>query len=84
MVVYLARRFETHLVDDAGGQVLEAVEEMQGVAQPCSVPTLYAWLSADAALDAATQAEHESEAEAVLMQLLGELVRVGVLTIQAC
>ena len=78
VVVYLAERFETHLVDDAGGQILEAVQQMQSAAQPCSVPALYAWLSDDSDLDAAMQAE------AVLMPLLCELVRVGVLTTRAC
>ena len=78
MVVYLAERFETHLVDDAGGQILEAVQQMQSAAQLCSVPALYAWLSDDSDLDAAMQAE------AVLMPLLSELVRVGVLTTRAC
>ena len=82
MVVYLAERFETHLVDDVGGQILEAVQQMQSVARPCSVPALYAWLSAGSDLDAAVQAD--SETEAVLMQLLGELVRVGVLKTQVC
>ena len=84
MVVYLATRFETHLVDDAGGQILEAVQQMQSAARPCSVPALYAWLSDDRDLDAAMQAEPESEAEAVLMPLLSELVRVGVLKTQVC
>ena len=80
MVVYLAERFETHLVDDAGGQILEAVQQMQSAAQTCSVPTLYAWLSDVSDLDAAMQAE----AEAVLIPLLSDLVRVGVLTTRAC
>ena len=82
LVVYLAERFETHLVDDVGGQVLEAVYQMQSAAQPCSVPALYAWLSDDSDLDAAMQAEFE--AEAVLIPLLSDLVRVGVLTTRAC
>ena len=82
MVVYLAERFQTHLVDDVGGQILEAVQQMQSAARPCSVPALYAWLAAGSDVDTAVQAD--SEAEAVLMPLLGELVRVGVLTIQAC
>ena len=80
MVVYLAERFETHLVDDAGGQILEAVQQMQSAAQTCSVPALYAWLSDVSDLDAAMQAE----AEAVLIPLLSDLVRVGVLTTRAC
>ena len=82
MVVYLAERFETHLIDDAGGQILEAVHKMQSAAQPCSVPALYAWLSSDADLGAAIQAEYE--ADAVLMPVLSELVRVGVLMTRAC
>ena len=82
MVVYLAESFETHLVDDIGGQILEAVQQMQTAAQPCSVRALYAWLSAGNDLDAAVQAD--SEAESVLMPLLGELVRVGVLKTQVC
>ena len=84
MVVYLAGRFETHLVDDVGGQVLEAVQQMQIAVQPCSAPALYVWLSDDSDLEAAMQAESEFEAEAVLMPLLSELVRVGVLTTKAC
>ena len=80
MVVYLAESFETHLVDDVGGQILEAVQQMQSAARTCSVPALYAWLSAGSDLEAVIQAE----AEAVLMPLLSELARVGVLTIQAC
>lgn len=82
MVVYLAESFETHLVDDVGGQILEAVQQMQSAARTCSVPALYAWLSAGSDVEAVIQAD--SEAEAVLMPLLGELARVGVLTIQAC
>ena len=82
MVVYLAGRFETHLVDDAGGQILEAIQQMQSAAQTCSVPTLYAWFSDDSDLDSAMQSEYE--AEAVLMPLLSDLVRVGVLTTRAC
>ena len=81
MVVYLAGSFETHLVDDAGCQILEAVQQMQSVAQPCSVPALCAWLSDDSDLDAAMPSEYE--AEAALMPLLSELIRVGVLTTQA-
>ena len=84
MVVYLAQCFETHLVDDAGAQVLETVQQMQEAALPCSIPSLHAWLSADAASDACMQAELESDVEAVLMPLLSELVRVGVLTTRAC
>ena len=82
MVVFLAGSFETHLVDDVGGQILEAVQQMQSAARPCSVPALYAYLSAGSDVDAAVQAA--SEAEAVLMPLLSELVRVGVLKTQVC
>ena len=82
MVAYLGDSFETHLVNDIGGQILEAVQQMQSASRPCSAPALYAWLSASSDLDAAVQAD--SEAEAVLKPLLGELVRVGILTIEAC
>lgn len=82
MVVYLAGCFETHLVDDTGGQILEAVQQMQNAATPCSVLSLYAWLWADAGFGPAIQAE--LGAEAVLMPLLSELVRVGVLATQVC
>ena len=82
MVVYLVGCFETHLLDDAGGQVLEAIQQMQNAATPCSVPALYDWLWADADFGPAIQAE--LEAEAVLMPLLSELVRVGVLATQVC
>ena len=80
MVVYLAERFETHLVDDIGGQILEAVQQMQSAARPSSVPALYTWLSSDADLGAAIQAEPD----AVLLPLLSELVRIGALAIQTC
>lgn len=82
MVVYLADRFETHLIDDVGGQILEAVQQMQSAARPCSVSALYAWLSYNSDVDTAVQVA--SEADVVLKPLLGELVRIGVITIQAC
>lgn len=84
VVVYLAESFETHLIDDVGSQILESVQQMQSAARPCSVPALYAWLSAGSDVDATGQGDSEAEAEAVLVPLLDELVRVGVLTIQAC
>lgn len=86
VLLYLTVRLETHLIDDAGGQVLEAVQQMQDAAKPCSMPALYAWLVADTGQDTAAhlEAAPEAEAEAVLMPLLSELVRVGALTTQAC
>ena len=82
IAVYLARCFETHLVDDVGGQILEAVQQMQSAAQPCSVQALYAWMSDNSDLEAATQSEFD--AEAALMPLLSELVRISVLKTQVC
>lgn len=82
VVLYLTERFETHLIDDAGGQVLEAVQQMQDAAKPCSTHSLYAWLAADTGVDTAVQVE--TDAVAVLMPLLSELVRVGALTTLTC
>ena len=77
MVVYLSDSFETHLVDDVGGQILEAVLQMQSAAKPCSVPALFAWLSAG------SDVQLDPEAEVSLLPLLDELARVGILTVQA-
>ena len=82
VVLYLTERFETHLIDDAGGQVLEAVQQMQDAAKPCSTHSLYAWLVADTGVDTAVQVE--PDAVAMLMPLLSELVRVGALTTLTC
>lgn len=82
MVVYLTGCFETHLLDDVGGQVVEAVQQMQEAATPCSLATLYAWMWTDANFGPAIQAE--LEAEAVLMPLVSELVRIGVVSPQVC
>lgn len=82
IVVYLAKSFETHLIDDAGGQILEAVQQMQNAATPCTVAALYARLWADSEFGPAVQAEFE--AEVVLIPLLSELVRVGVLATHVC
>lgn len=82
MVVYLATSFETHLIDDAGGQILEAVQQIQDAATACSVSVLYARLWANADFGPDIHAEHE--AEAVLIPLLNEMVRIGILATQAC
>lgn len=105
MAVYLAHRFETHLLDEIGAQVLETVQFMQDSAQPCSIATLYRQLGIDpehtyaspTRLSASGAAgpipgdsnsqydtDTNTEAELVLMPLLSELVRLGVLTTQAC
>lgn len=80
--MYLAASFETHLIDDAGGQILESVQQIQDSATPCTVSALYAllWANADFGPDILV----ELEAEAVLIPLLNELVRVGILATQVC
>ena len=80
VVVYLSERFETHLIDDAGGQLLQAVEQMQCAALRCSASSLYAWLSSDAMLDCLSPLE----SDAVLLPRLDQLVQVGVLISFAC
>ena len=82
IVVYSAASFETHLIDDAGGQILESVQQIQDSATLCTVPVLYAWLWTNA--DFGPDILAELEAEAVLIPLLDELVRVGILAIQVC
>ena len=105
MAVYLARRLETHLLDDIGAQVVEAVQLMQDSARACSVHTLYSQLSIDpehthasptrppadgaagpilADSNSQSDTATNAEAEVVLMPLLNELVRLGVLTTRAC
>ena len=80
VAVYVAERFETHLVDEAGRQVLQAVQKMQSAQQPCSIPALYACLTGDSDSGGAIYLE----AEAALMPLLSELVRIGVLSTSLC
>ena len=80
MAVYLSERFETHLVDESGCEVLEAVHKMHASGQQFSLPALYALLTGDSDLDAAMH----SESEATLMPLLSELVRIGVLSTRRC
>ena len=80
MAVYLSERFETHLVNESGCEVLEAIQQMHVISQPCSLPALYAFLTGDSDPNAAMH----SEAEAALMPLLSELVRIGVLSTRLC
>jgi len=81
--VYLARRLETHLLDDSGGQVLEAMQEMQRVGTPCSTVTLYTWLLADSEADEPGQTDFQSP-DTMLMPLLNELIRIGAINAQVC
>ena len=85
-VVYLAERFETHLVDVAGSAVLDAIQQIHDASRSCSMPALYTWLSTDADLDAVDQSnpDFDAQAETALMPILNELVRVGVLTSRVC
>ena len=85
-VVYLAERFETHLVDEAGSAVMDAIQQIHDASRPCSVPVLYTWLATDADLDAADQSnpDFDAQAEAALMPILNELARIGVLTTLVC
>lgn len=79
VVVYLESSFETHLIDDIGYQILEAVQQMESAAHPCSLPALSAWLLADSDISIAVDADPYPKAEAMLTPLLSELLRIGVL-----
>ena len=83
VVVYLAQRLETHLLDNCGGQVLEAMQEMQRSGTPCSTVSLYTWLLADAEADEPGQTDTQSP-DTMLMPLLNELMRIGAITAQVC
>lgn len=80
MAVYLSERFETHLVNESGCEVVEAVYKMHASGLQFSLHALYALLTGDSDLDAETR----SESEATLMPLLSELVRIGVLSTRRC
>jgi len=81
--VYLAQRLETHLLDDSGGQVLEAMQEMQRDGTPCSTVSLYTWLMADSEVDEPGQTDFQSP-DTILMPLLKELMRIGAINAQVC
>lgn len=83
MAVYLAERLETHLVDETGAQVLEAIQQMNTAKLPCSVMTLYTWLAGDG-LDMAHETLLESAGYTLLMPLLSELIRINALTTHMC
>ena len=83
VVVYLESSFETHLIDDIGYQILEAVQQMESAARPCSLRALSAWLLADSDISIAVDVDPYPKAEAMLTPLLSELLRIGALTSQA-
>ncbi len=92
VAVYLAASFETHLLDDAGGQVVEALQALQQRAIPASVAALVTWLIGDSdstvALPDAGSSDADPQAfqhaQSVLQSMLAELTRIGVITPQPC
>jgi hypothetical protein len=89
VAVYLAEKFETHLLDDAGGQVLEAVLACESAGVPASLNRLFGYLSAGAQwTPGGTSGEladdASDDAATVLLPLLTALAQVGVLDARAC
>ena len=74
--VYLPDRSETHLLDGAGGML---VETLAATGEACSIDDLARRLAVDS-----PGAEPVAVYRQALAPLLAELVRVGVLTEQAC
>jgi hypothetical protein len=83
VAVYLADRFETHLLDDAGGQVLEAVRACGSAGEPVSLDGLFGYLTASLETTPGDVGP-SGDAATVLLPLLTALVRVGVLDARAC
>lgn len=89
VAVYLAASFETHLLDDAGGQVVEALQALQQGAIPASVVALAGWLTSDQdtaiALSGVPFGEPDLQAlqhaQSLLQPVLAELTRIGVTTL---
>lgn len=89
MAVYLAEKFETHLLDDAGGQVLDAVRACESAGVPACLTHLFGYLSAGAqrtpgAAGGVLDDDASEGAATVLLPLLTALVQVGVLDARAC
>lgn len=88
--VYLADRFETHLLDDKAWQVLQAIREL-GLEQRHATPQALAErllalpdaLPAGDACDASQPAQH-ADACRSLAPVLAALADIGVLTVSAC
>ena len=79
---YVGQRFETHLLDDAGGQILDALLAIPGSERGCGASALVDTMLVD---EADSQSpDVQLTALSALMPLLTELVRVGVLTIDEC
>ena len=74
MVVYVTDRFETHLLDENGCELLEAVCQMHAVGETCSVSAVYAFLTGESTAASVAEVEEKD----ALNQLLSELVRIGV------
>ena len=59
--VYISGRFETHLLDDAGSQVLEAVSELRNTAAQCSTSAIYQYLLSGSASMLVNLDDHSQE-----------------------
>lgn len=90
--VYLADRFETHLLDDKAWQVLQAIQEL-GLEQRHATPLALAarLLALPDALSAGdtVAASHQASAQHAdacrsLAPVLAALADIGVLTVSAC
>jgi hypothetical protein len=82
VVAYVGQRFETHLLDDASAQVLDAFKSSSAGSRSYSAHGLVeAFLAGE---PDAQNTEVQEVALAALMPLLTELVRLGVLTINEC
>ena len=85
----LGDRFETHLLDDAGGQVLEAVRACDSAGVPASLNALLRCLGTDqeriaAAAPGEPAGGLQPDDAALLLPLLTALVQVGVLDTRTC
>ncbi len=90
VAVYLADRFQTHLLDDTGWQVMEALQQLQASAVQCTVDALVTQLIAElpatapGGADAQSAPDVHADARARLLPVLDALTQTGVLAVTAC
>lgn len=84
VAVHLSDRCQTHLLDDAGGQVLEAFQNLASEAVGVDIDRLAAHLLGESQPPALDALQRHQDARDALRPVLAALVHIGVLTVSPC